>query len=72
MTRQDYKGYSIEAFEDAPGRWFAMIKRLDGRLIRVVAGTGEPRTSITTSAARYSAADALQEAREAIDGGGMS
>jgi hypothetical protein len=48
----EYKAYSIIAFEEQPGRWFAKIERLDGRPIKRVGVVGA-KESITTPAARY-------------------
>jgi hypothetical protein len=66
----EYKAYSIIAFEEQPGRWFAKIERLDGRPIKRIGVVGA-KESITTPAARYSAEDAIEFAKEAIDGGGI-
>jgi hypothetical protein len=43
----EYKAYSIMAFEEQPGRWFAKIERLDGRPIKRVGVVGA-KESITT------------------------
>jgi hypothetical protein len=67
----NYKGYSIEPFEREPGRWRATIRRLDGRMIKAV-GADMPFPSITTSADCLSADAAVELARKAVDGGGMS
>jgi hypothetical protein len=50
--------------------WFAKIERLDGRPIKRIGVVGA-KESITTPAARYSAEDAIEFAKEAIDGGGI-
>ena len=59
----EYKGHSIEAFEDQPGRWFAYFRRLDGQNI-----AGTESNSLRTPSARYSKEDAIEFAKEAIDG----
>jgi hypothetical protein len=59
----EYKGHLIEAFEDQPGRWFAYFRRLDGHNI-----TGTESNSLRTPSARYSKNDAIEFAKEAIDG----
>ena len=53
----------IEAFEDQPGRWFAYFSRLDGQNI-----AGTESNSLRTPSARYSKEDAIEFAKEAIDG----
>ena len=60
----EYKGHLIEAaFEDQPGRWFAYFRRLDGQNI-----TGTESNNLRTPSARYSKKDAIEFAKEAIDG----
>jgi hypothetical protein len=64
-----YKGYTIRAFEQRPGSWLAEIRKQDGSII---VRTGQrPRGIITTPSTRYSAADAIAFAKEAIDGPAM-
>ena len=53
----------IEAFEDQPGRWFAYFRRLAGQNI-----TGTESNSLRTPSARYSKEDAIEFAKETIDG----
>jgi len=63
VSAVEYKGHLIEAFEDQPGRWFAYFRRLDGQNI-----TGTESNSLRTPSARYSKEDAIEFAKEAIDG----
>jgi hypothetical protein len=53
----------IEAFEDQPRRWFAYFRRLAGQNI-----TGTESNSLRTPSARYSKEDAIEFAKETIDG----
>ena len=59
----EYKGHLIEAFEDQPGRWFAYFRRLDGQNI-----TSNESNSLRTPSARYCKEDAIEFAKETIDG----
>ena len=63
MSVVEYKRDLIEAFEDQPGRWFAYFGRVDGQNI-----TGTESNSLRTPSARYSKDDAIEFAKEAIDG----
>lgn len=67
-----YKDYLIEPLETSPGRWRARMRRADGRKIKVHI-TGNEVDSLTTSGMEsFSIDDAVQLAKEAIDGGGMT
>ena len=61
--RASHARHLIEAFEDQPGRWFAYFRRLDGQNI-----TGTQSNSLRTPSARYSKEDAIEFAKETIDG----
>ena len=63
VSAVEYKGHLIEAFEDQPGRWFAYFSRLDGQYI-----AGTESNNLRTPSARYSKEDAIEFAKEAIDG----
>jgi hypothetical protein len=63
VSAVEYKDHLIEAFEDQPGRWFAYFRRLDGQSI-----AGAESNSLRTPSARYSKEDAVEFAKEAIDG----
>ena len=63
VSAVEYKRHLIEAFEDQPGRWFAYFSRLDGQNI-----AGTESNSLRTPSARYSKEDAIEFAKEAIDG----
>ena len=67
---ENYKGYSIEVFEERSGNWFSKIKKIDGSRI-IIKFSGESVVQFKSPSARYSAADALAFAHEVIDGGGM-
>jgi hypothetical protein len=66
---EQYQGYIIRAFEQRPGNWLAEIRKQDGSII--VRKGQRPRGIITTPATRYSAADAIAFAKEAIDSSAM-
>jgi hypothetical protein len=68
----EYKGFRIEPFETEPGRWRATISRSDGRKIRVAVPAGDEHAAIKTSPEALSAQSAIEIAKQAIDGGGMS
>jgi hypothetical protein len=68
----EYKGFRIEPIETSPARWRAKISRPDGRKIKVLV-TGDEHDSITTGGMEaFSAEAAIDIAKEAIDGGGMT
>ena len=67
--RESYKDYVINIIKESNNSWKAKVTRKDGALIRVKYGDA-PVSSITTGA-RYSEEDALDEAKNMIDGGGM-
>jgi hypothetical protein len=64
-----YKGYTIRAFEQRPGSWLAEIRKQDGSII--LRKGQRPREILTTPATRYSAAEAIAFAKEAIDSPAM-
>jgi hypothetical protein len=64
-----YKAYTIDPFEDQPGRWRARISRLDGKNIKVAVPPTE-HASFDTSLT-VSAEEAIKLAKQGIDGGGM-
>jgi hypothetical protein len=68
----EYKGFLIEPFETEPGRWRAKISRSDGRKIRVAVPAGDEHATINTSPETLSSQSAIDLAKQAIDGGGMS
>jgi len=63
-----YKGFTIRAFEKAPDRWLAEIRKADGAWI---VARSERRELVTTSATRQTADAAIDLALDAIDGGEM-
>lgn len=63
-----YKGFLVRAFEQAPERWFAEIRKANGAWVIV---RGDRRESITTSAASRSFNAAIDFAIDAIDSGAM-
>jgi hypothetical protein len=67
--RESYKDYVIEIIKASNNSWKAKVTRKDRTLIKLKYGDS-PVPSITT-AARYSETDALDEAKDMIDGGGM-
>ena len=64
-----HKDFSIQAGEHEPGKWRARIKRVDGKAV-TCGGTQMP--FFFTSADTLTADDAVQLARNAIDGGFVS
>jgi len=68
--RESYKDYVINIIKESNNSWKAKVTRKDGALIRVKYGDA-PVSSITTGA-RYSEEDALDEAKNMIDGGGWT
>jgi hypothetical protein len=65
--RVEYKGYSIEAFERRPRNWFAKGRRLDGQKIKNPI-TKTEADCLETPSVKYSADDAIDFAKEIIDG----
>jgi hypothetical protein len=65
----DYKSYSIEVIEDPPGQWKAHIRRQDGKPISTE--PYGPTVPVLVTMAFFSANAAADEAKRAIDGGGM-
>jgi hypothetical protein len=66
---EQYQGHIIRAFEQRPGSWLAEIRKQDGSVI--VRKGQRPRELLSTPATRYSAADAIAFAKEAIDSSAM-
>jgi hypothetical protein len=66
----NYKAYRIETFEEDPSQWRAIIRRLDGKPIKLIASPSEHDfldTMLTVSEDQ-----AIVLAKEGIDGGGMT
>lgn len=66
-----YKGYVIDAFQRDTEKWRATIRRSDGKKIRVAF----PRSVLdetTTSTDALAAEKAVELAKKAIDGGGLT
>jgi hypothetical protein len=66
-----YKGYVIDAFQRDTDKWRATIRRSDGKKIRVAF----PRSVLdetTTSTDALAAEKAVELAKRAIDGGGLT
>jgi hypothetical protein len=71
MSGVAYKAYVIDAFQRDTDKWRATIRRLDGKKIRVAfppAVLDEATTSTDTLAAEK----AVEVAKRAIDGGGLT
>jgi hypothetical protein len=66
-----YKAYVIDAFKRDTDRWRATIRRSDGKKIRVAAPPAV-LDEATTSADALTAEKAVELARKAIDGGGVT
>jgi hypothetical protein len=67
-----YKGFSIQTFQNAEGRWIARMKKADGSLLMVdlPGGTG-PREFLDTEPVLGRAIDAIMTAKICIDGGSI-
>jgi hypothetical protein len=66
-----YKAYVIDAFQRDTDKWRATIRRSDGKKIRVAF----PRSVLdetTTSTDALAAEKAVELAKRAIDGGGLT
>jgi hypothetical protein len=66
-----YKAYVIDAFQRDTDNWRATIRRLDGKKIRVAAPPSV-LDQATTSADALTAEKAVELAKKAIDGGGLT
>ena len=66
-----YKAYVIDAFQRDTDKWRATIRRLNGKKIRV-AVPPSVLDEATTSADALTAEKAVEMAKQAIDGGGLS
>ena len=66
-----YKAYVIDAFQRDTDKWRATIRRLNGKKIRV-AMPPSVLDEATTSADALTAEKAVELARQAIDGGGLT
>jgi hypothetical protein len=59
--------FQIEAYEQSPGRWQALVRHSDWTEVRV----GSTRFSLFASPSQSTADDALNWARKAIDEGAL-
>ena len=66
-----YKAYVIDAFQRDTDKWRATIRRLNGKKIRV-AVPPSVLDEATTSADALTAEKAVELAKQAIDGGGLT
>src|SRR5450631_964154 len=66
-----YKAYVIDAYRRDTDKWRATIRRLNGKKIRV-AVPPSVLDEVTTSADALTAEKAVELARQAIDGGGLT
>ena len=57
-----YKGFYVQAFEREPGKWRANIRRVDGKLVKVVS-----RETLEKSTTRLDAATAVAAMVMAMD-----
>jgi hypothetical protein len=71
MSGITYKAYVIDAFRRDTDKWRATIRRLDGKKIRV-AFPPSVLDETTTSADALTAEKAVELAKKAIDGGGLT
>lgn len=71
MSGITYKAYVIDAFKRDTDRWRATIRRSDGKKIRVAVPPAV-LDEATTSADALTAEKAVELARKAIDGGGLT
>jgi hypothetical protein len=67
-----YKAYVIEPFETEPGRYRALVRRIDGQKIKTFPDRQEHDSITTGGMESFSADDAVHVAKKMIDGGGMS
>jgi predicted nucleic acid-binding protein len=66
-----YKAFVIDAFQRDTDKWRATIRRLNGKKIRV-AVPPSVQDEATTSADALTAEKAVELAKQAIDGGGLT
>ena len=71
MSGITYKAYVIDAFQRDTDKWRATIRRLNGKKIRV-AVPPSVLDEATTSADALTAEKAVELAKKAIDGGGLT
>jgi hypothetical protein len=71
MSGITYKAYVIDAFQRDTDKWRATIRRLNGKKIRV-AVPPSVLDEVTTSADALTAEKAVELAKKAIDGGGLT
>jgi hypothetical protein len=71
MSGITYKAYVIDAFQRDTDNWRATIRRLDGKKIRVAAPPSV-LDQATTSTDALTAEKAVELAKKAIDGGGLT
>jgi hypothetical protein len=67
----EYKNFLIRPFETEPGRWRARIRRKDGANIKIAVPKSE-EGFLDTSPETLTRDAAVDLAKQAIDGGGMS
>jgi hypothetical protein len=67
---QNYKGFTVETIEDAPGKFKAVIRKAGGGTLRTGVPPGPDVPAITTQL-YLTAEDAMAEAKRAIDAGGI-
>jgi hypothetical protein len=66
-----YKAYVIDAYRRDADKWRATIRRLNGKKIRVAVPPSVV-DEVTTSADALTAEKAVELAKQAIDGGGLT
>jgi hypothetical protein len=71
MSGISYKAYVIDAFQRDTDKWRATIRKLDGKKIRV-AFPPSVLDETTTSTDALTAEKAVELAKKAIDGGGLT
>jgi hypothetical protein len=69
MTTINYEEFAITVVRIAVDQWRADIRRLDRQKIKTVGG---PEQDVVEMHVRFSIDEAVEEAKRAIDGGGMS
>ena len=65
-----YKGFDIETIEDEPGKFKAVIRKASGGTVRTAVPPGLNVPAITTQL-YLKADDAIEQAKGAIDAGGI-
>lgn len=65
-----YKGFDIETIEDEPGKFKAVIRRANGATVRTAVPAGPDVPAITTQL-YAKAEDAMAQAKQVIDAGGI-